>query len=97
MRAQGKRIAFSLLSGTAWTVIPYLLGRTQALERISSGMAKPGVVVADSLLGESIHGNLWEIPLSFALNLLIASGVAYLSAYVFLLFSKKEPTGAPNE
>jgi hypothetical protein len=84
-------IGYSLLVGSVWAAVPYFLGRISFLEAISYGMAYPGVVFADAIRGESIHGTIWEIPLAFVMNILISTMIVLGGVCVFNLLRKRNP------
>jgi hypothetical protein len=92
MRTKIRWIGYSLLVGVAWAVVPYLIGRVSFLEDLAYRMEYPGVVLADNLLGESIHDTVWEIPLAFVMNILVAACVVFLFVWIASLFSKNKAT-----
>jgi polyferredoxin len=93
MQFKPRWIGYSLLAGLTWGAIPFLFGRISLLENVTFGMTYPGIVLADRILGESIHGTVWEIPLALLLNIIVAAFVVFVGLCVGASFRRK--TTAP--
>jgi hypothetical protein len=77
-----RRILFAVVGGVGFAVLPYFLGPIDRLEGLANALAAPGVVLANLILHESIHGTIWVVPLSIGLNTLIGGVALYILAWV---------------